>query len=552
MNLKLSRFSLAAAFGAVVACLLVMPVAAMGSLTYLGKTSDMFTVHDVGRLVNDPRDAFFVPYQGNPVVGGPNLYSPNPVKGDGVWHVYFGGWLAKGQGNDEIYLATNRDDTLTSGFSSARTVIGHGVYVHVNDPSTVKRPFGWVMAMTTAVTGTGGDRCSVLSSGDGVRWPQLTDHRHEVVFRGAHVAKCARPSLIWNAEYGHGAGRWELYFDGTVNNGPAYQQHLAVSREAIPRHFTYLQRIGSFVEGDIRRQNGHYIAAYRRTQAPRPWRLHYATSTDGLHFTDHGELLAPDPLAAGGYDRCGVNTPGWAINEKGRITALMYAGTADCHFNDHKLGVALPQSATILFTGRVAHVHRQAVNATVQRLDTHRYKSVDRIQVIDRPGSASRIDQTVAGNGGDAWSAQARSYTPLPRRSAVASSVAPGAFAASNAIDGTPATSWSSARGPANRTEWIRIDLGTAQPIRRVVLTPRHNGWGFPIDFALQTSNDGTMFTNVRFQQYTGFTNPGSSRVPLAFAAPVKARYVRVLATTLGTDAHGTPYFQLAEVSPQK
>ncbi|MEU2718716.1 discoidin domain-containing protein [Streptomyces sp. NPDC007205] len=551
MKLKISRFCVAA-LSAVVACLLAMPAMATGGLTYLGKTSDVFTVHDVGRLVNDPRNAFFVPYHGNPVVSAPNLYSPNPVKADGVWNIYFGGWRTKGQGNDEIYLATTRDDALSSGFTGVKTVIGHGVYVHVNDPSAIKRHFGWVMAMTTARSGKGDDRCSVLSSRDGVRWPRLTDYSHEVIFRDARVTKCARPSLIWNAEYGKGAGRWELYFDGTVNGGPPYQQHLAVSNEAIPRHFTHVQRVGSFVEGDIRRLNGRYIAAYRRTDAPKPWHLHYATSRDGVRFTDAGELLAPDPLAAGGYDRCGVNTPGWAINEKGRITALMYAGTANCHFTDHKLGVALPQAAAILFTGGIVHVHRQATNATVQRIDTHRYKRVSRLQVIDRPHAAPRIDQAITGTRGDAWSAGARTYTPLPRKGATASSFASLAFVASNTIDGSSTTAWSSTGGPANRIEWIRVDLGTAQPIRRVVLTPRKKGWGFPVDFTIQTSQEGTTFTNVRFQQHTGFINPGNTRVSLAFTAPAKARFIRVLATKLGTDPYGNRYFQLAEVSPQK
>ncbi|MFD8396678.1 discoidin domain-containing protein [Streptomyces sp. NPDC059680] len=533
-----------------VACLLVTPAMATGNLTYLGKTSDVFTIHGVGRLVSDPRDAFFVPYHGNPVISGPNLYAPNPVKTDGIWNVYFGGWLAQDQHNDDIYLATTRDDTLTSGFSSVRTVIGHGVYQHVNDPSTVKHGDHWVMAMTTAAA-AGDDQCSVLASADGVNWPQFTDHSHEAAFTGANVTHCGRPSLIWNAGYAHGSGRWEMYFDGTVNGGPQ-QQHLAVSTEAVPTHFTYVAPVGLFVDADIRLLGGQYIAAYRRLDGPAHWRINYAISLDSTHFADHGELLAPDPLAANGYDHCGVTNPGWAIDGRGLITALMYGGTSSCGYNTHKIGVALPQTAATLFTGDVVHMHRQAVNAAVQRIDTNRYTTVDRIMVADKPGAAPRIDQAVASTRGDAWSITRRGFTSLPRRSTTASSSAGSVFAASNAVDGNPATVWSSSGGPANHTEWITVDLGITQPVRRVVLTPRENGWGFPIDFTIQTSDDGTGFTSVPFQQHTGYPNPGSTDVALVFAAPIEARFVRVLATRLGTDPYGNPYAQLAEISAQK
>lgn len=371
----------------------------MTAAKYVGKGSDEFAAHNVGRSVTDPRDAFFIHYKGNPVISGHNLYAPSPVKANGTWNVYFGGWLAQTD-FDAIYMATTGDDTLTNGFSATREVIGHGVYQHVNDPTVVKRDSGWVMAMTTKPMDTA-DQCSVVTSTDGVNWPQLSDRSREVSFTGASVANCARPSLNWNASYGNGVGRWEMYFDGTVNGGP-HQQHLAVSTEAVPKNFTYFAPVGPFVDADIRLVNGQYIAAYRPINGPSDWRIHYATSHDGVHFTEHGELLAPDPLAS--YDDCGVTNPGWAINERGLITAVMYGGTASCNYNTHKLGVALPQAAASLYTGAIGHAHRQALSATVQRIDTHGQTTVDRIQVVDRPGAAPRIDQAVAGSRGDAWS----------------------------------------------------------------------------------------------------------------------------------------------------
>ncbi|MEU2712179.1 hypothetical protein [Streptomyces sp. NPDC007205] len=406
MKLKRRLLSVSSLWVMVV-CLLAAPAMASSRLIPLKeKVGDPFTVFHLGRSVKDPRQAFFVPYRGNPVVRGPNLYAANPVKAGGVWNVYFGGWRAAGQQNDEIYLSRTRDDTLTHGFSGIRTIIGHGVYDHVNDPSAVRLQDGnWVMAMTTRPVGDV-DKCSTLLSPDGVHWPQLTDRRHEVTIRGARVTMCGRPSLIFNSHYKdrHHRWRWEMYFDGSVNNSP-WSQHLAVSYEAFPRHFTYVRLIGLMGDADIKLVNGQYIAAYRRIGPGMDswWRLRYATSRDGLHFAEHGQLVAPDPLAS--YDDCGVTNPGWAINEKGLITAVMYGGMATCPWGTSKqqLGVALPQAEVTLFTGNLAHWHRQAISATAQRIDTHQYNNVDRIMIIPQPGARPIINQPVHGTRRDAW-----------------------------------------------------------------------------------------------------------------------------------------------------
>jgi hypothetical protein len=56
--------------------------------------------------------------------------------------------------------------------------------------------------------------------------------------------------------------------------------------------------------------------------------------------------------------------------------------------------------------------------------------------------------------------------------------------------------------------------------------------------------------TPRRGEGYVGFANPGGSPVTLTFAAPVAARYLRLLATRLGPDDFGNHYLQLAEVQP--
>ena len=128
-----------------------------------------------------------------------------------------------------------------------RTVVGHGIYSHVNDPSVVKKDGTWFMALTTATSGNGDDLCSLLTSPDALTWPGLVDRRHEIRFSNATVTKCARPSLIWNAT----AKRWELYFDGEVDGGPHGGQ-LATSAQPLPTDFTWRATLGDIVEPDVR------------------------------------------------------------------------------------------------------------------------------------------------------------------------------------------------------------------------------------------------------------------------------------------------------------
>jgi hypothetical protein len=125
-------------------------------------------------------------------------------------------------------------------------------------------------------------------------------------------------------------------------------------------------------------------------------------------------------------------------------------------------------------------------------------------------------------------------------------------WAPQNAIDGDVGTAWSS-NGydkPLN-TEWFTVDIGTTQKLGRIRVVPRDDGYGFRQDFKFQTSNDGTIWTDIPGQSYIGYTNPGSTDQIFTFSA-VSARYVRMYATKLGADDYGTFYFQLEDIYPQR
>jgi hypothetical protein len=121
------------------------------------------------------------------------------------------------------------------------------------------------------------------------------------------------------------------------------------------------------------------------------------------------------------------------------------------------------------------------------------------------------------------------------------------------AWDGDPATVFSSDSHGATDTanEWATVDLGASYGVTGVTVVPRAAGYGFPVDFAIQSSPDGSAWTDVAGQGHTAFANPGSTPVKLTFGASVTARYLRVYATRLGPDNAGNHYLQLAEIVPQ-
>jgi len=109
------------------------------------------------------------------------------------------------------------------------------------------------------------------------------------------------------------------------------------------------------------------------------------------------------------------------------------------------------------------------------------------------------------------------------QKPATASSVHEAAYAAANAMDGDPATYWSSTfADPA----WLAVDLGAACKISRVSIT-----WeaAFSKSFSVQVSVDGQTWTDV-FKEENG--KGGTSEIKFA---SMEARHVRISCTKRGT-----------------
>ncbi|MBX9244973.1 glycoside hydrolase family 3 C-terminal domain-containing protein [Actinotalea ferrariae] len=103
-----------------------------------------------------------------------------------------------------------------------------------------------------------------------------------------------------------------------------------------------------------------------------------------------------------------------------------------------------------------------------------------------------------------------------------------GSFPAANAVDGDPGTRWASGNGPDEDVEftaWLQVDLGTSATVEGVNLAwEAAYAASYEIQVATAAPEDDASWTTVA-------TEPASDggTDALTFAAPVEARYVRVL-----------------------
>jgi beta-xylosidase len=121
---------------------------------------------------------------------------------------------------------------------------------------------------------------------------------------------------------------------------------------------------------------------------------------------------------------------------------------------------------------------------------------------------------------------------------------------------GAVSNGWSSNGHPtADATEWVYVDLAGQVKFNRIKLHPRDDkeceGYGFPIDFTIQGSNDAstwkTLVTKSNYNDGKPLSLPVTAQT---FDVSGTYQYVRVHATKLQTACAGdsTRYFQLAEL----
>jgi len=102
-----------------------------------------------------------------------------------------------------------------------------------------------------------------------------------------------------------------------------------------------------------------------------------------------------------------------------------------------------------------------------------------------------------------------------------------------------------------NHTEWIQLDLGASYSIQAINLYPRNDagnvGYGFPMDFTITTSTDGTFWTTLVSK--TGYALPNA--VQMFTFSTQDARYVLITGTNLRSNPNDANKYrmQFAEIT---
>jgi hypothetical protein len=104
-------------------------------------------------------------------------------------------------------------------------------------------------------------------------------------------------------------------------------------------------------------------------------------------------------------------------------------------------------------------------------------------------------------------------------------------YGSGNAVDGDPNTYWESANYAF--PQWIQVDLGAAQSVKRLVLDlPPSSAWGPRTQtLTVQGSTDGSAFTQVLGSATCAFDPASGNTATLVLPSAATARYVRLVFT---------------------
>lgn len=366
----------------------------------------------------------------NPVLTGNNVYATDVVRIDNgptpAWNGYYGGWQNQGDVNDRIYLRQSDDLDPGGAWTPVQTVIDHGQYIHVNDPSVVIEQGVFHMVYTTLKDVSAGgtdpngvrDWINYSTSTDGINWTpsagsfstevQLTDPN--TIALGT-ITDIARPSLVKTAT------GWRMWFDALTDEGLPTERrdsYLAESTGALPTDFKLIHRYPTvnggfpgFFEPDVEiLPDGTYVAVVQRNFNE----LWQATSENGIDFTFSGSAIldADHPL----YTRDKVSNPGLLFDQ---ITGVNYGvsfGMTDSQsLVDHDIGFSYSQYIIQVSSPGatpedppVWHVFADSELLTDQRVLVFNFSSFELVRIIDPVTGDTILQQDISeAHPGDVW-----------------------------------------------------------------------------------------------------------------------------------------------------
>lgn len=237
--------------------------------------------------------------------------------------------------------------------------------------------------------------------------------------------------------------------------------------------------------------------------------------------------IASSSLGAGGVQNVAYRNP-----DGSKVVVAYNSGTTrqefDVRFGDRRFSYALNPGAAATFTwtgtqsGSVSDAEIGSVDITFSAPGEDPVVSFD-------AGLAALQDRVRVGTSWLGYSLPtgatlepATPLTPLPRSDWTVSAIASAASdPPTNAIDGDPATRWSTGRG-MRPGDWFQIDLGAQQPISSVVLDAGASAGDFPRGYEISVSSDGVNWGQP-------IATGGGRTLTRALFPTVSARYVRIV-----------------------
>lgn len=388
------------------------------------------------------------------------------------------------------------------------------------------------------------------------------------------------PMVVYNADY-------ENYLEGWIGAvGPSYVKRLAFDRYPWPttggihsdwfentelvRHSAlrhnlptgaYLQSVG--IPGGLRRPtevemryNAHAILAYGFGALY--WFTWATPQNRSEPFTN--AIIAPDGTKTDLY--APVQSIGRSLTHLGAVTAaatsqavyhsgVMATGTVPVPTNSYWRPANA--AANVIVSHFVGDGGRRYVMIVDRTLDagskTLQFQTETGLAAVTEVSSTTGLETPASYNattgvvtasflGGEARlfalpTGFSRDTNLAAGRTVSAStSVEAWSFSKAGVVDGSTTTCWSSAGNVlTDHEEWVSVDLGAVHVVNAIRLTPRMDtpGEGFPIDFVVEVSKNGTTWTGVVDRVAAP---KATSAVEYRFGRQ-PARYVRVRGTKL-------------------
>ncbi|MCP4640480.1 MAG: hypothetical protein GY851_08610 [bacterium] len=276
-------------------------------------------------LVPDARTPLLAPLEGK----FRNIYAPSAVRLPDGWRVFYGAWDGVATGNDRIYCV---DTPGFLDFGERRTVIEHGVFIHVCNVNAFRNADGsYEMACTTYPDPDGLNKPGYFTSPDGKTWngtpmPYPATYEDIVDIQG-YDGYAAADINGMNVIFREG-DKLRLYFNNFKDMGRVYR---ATATEGKTFQFEGPTVECPFVVNDVKKFGKDGAATYLMGLHMNREGLWYSVSDDGMAFEPPRPLLTH----LGDADRY-IVAIGWVADQE-RVLGVLYGAGAVPALNENRI-----------------------------------------------------------------------------------------------------------------------------------------------------------------------------------------------------------------------